>query len=233
GVDDAAQYAHRSIALDRQAAITVGGRDRAGRVVWKARVHGHLQPASSEALGERRDAGRRRPELGRVVVGEEQDAQHRGGAEGEHDRIAEAYAGYRENRRKRRAWSPDNPGNVAIREELVAAMLLLAGEEIAGHGALLDIGCGTGWWLERLLREGVAAERLIGVELLAERARAAALRAPGARVERADARQLPVPDASCALVTLFTVLSSMGSASEAAAALREARRGLPPGGALA
>jgi ubiquinone/menaquinone biosynthesis C-methylase UbiE len=122
---------------------------------------------------------------------------------------------------------------VAIREELVAAMLEVAGEEIAGHGALLDVGCGTGWWLERLLREGVAAERLIGIELLADRARAAAARAPGARVEWGDAGQLPVPDASCSLVTLFTVLSSMGSASEAAAALREARRVLAPGGAVA
>jgi SAM-dependent methyltransferase len=166
-------------------------------------------------------------------VGEEQDAQRRAGFEGEHDRIAQAYAGYRENRRKRRAWSPDNPGNVAIREELVAVMLELAGDQIAGRGPLLDVGCGTGWWLERLLREGVAAERLIGVELLADRARAAALRAPGARVERADAAQLPLPDASCSLVTLFTVLSSMGSASEAAAALREARRVLAPGGAVA
>ena len=42
---------------------------------------------------------------------------------------------------------------MAIREELVAVMLEVAGEEIAGHGALLDVGCGTGWWLERLLRE--------------------------------------------------------------------------------
>jgi len=112
-------------------------------------------------------------------------------------------------------------------------MLQLAGEQIAGRGTLLDVGCGTGWWLERLLRESVAAERLMGVELLADRARAAALRAPGARVELADASQLPLPDASCSLVTLFTVLSSMGSASGAAAALGEARRVLAPGGAVA
>ncbi len=112
-------------------------------------------------------------------------------------------------------------------------MLGLVPDVIGGQGVLLDAGCGTGWWLERLLEEGVVAGRLAGVELLAERARAAALRAPGARIEQADVRRLPLADESCTLVTLFTVLSAMGSSANARAALLEALRVLAPGGAVA
>ncbi len=112
-------------------------------------------------------------------------------------------------------------------------MLELVPEQINGSGTLLDAGCGTGWWLERLLREGVPPQRLAGVELLPERARAAAARVPGARIEQADARALPLPDGSCSLVSLFTVLSSTASSAEAAGALREALRVLAPGGAVA
>lgn len=161
----------------------------------------------------------------------------RGGEEdrraGEEERIAGVYAGYRADPRKRRAWDAQNRGNAAIREELARAVLDLVAAELAGEGMLLDVGCGTGWWLERLLREGVAAERLLGVELLPERARAARARVPGARIERADSRQLPFPDGGCSLVSMFTVLSSMGSSSEVRAALREAWRVLAPGGAVA
>jgi SAM-dependent methyltransferase len=112
-------------------------------------------------------------------------------------------------------------------------MLELVPGPIDGGGLLLDAGCGTGWWLERLLREGVAPERLAGVELLADRVTAAGARVPGARITQADLRALPLPDGSCALVTLFTVLSSMGSAEDVGAALAEARRVLAPGGAVA
>lgn len=169
-----------------------------------------------------------------VVVGEEQNAHEREvNLGGEHDRIARVYAGYRDDLRRRRAWDPRNPGNIAIREELAQAMLELAPGAIGGEGVLLDAGCGTGWWLERLLREGVAAERLAGVELLPERVHAAAARVPGARIEQADARQLPLPDASCSLVSMFTVLSSMGSAADGRAALLEAVRVLRPGGTVA
>ena len=125
-----------------------------------------------------------------------------------------------------------NPGNVAIREELVRTTLELVPDLLGGAGVLLDAGCGNGWWLERLAREGVAAERLVGVELLDERARAAAARVPGSKIERGDIRRLPLPDASCSLVTLITVLASMGSADDVDAALHEALRVLEPGGAV-
>ena len=167
-------------------------------------------------------------------MGEEQDAHDSEvNPGGEHDRLARVYDGYLSDPPRRRAWDARSCGNAAIREELARAMLDHVPEVIHGRGTLLDAGCGTGWWLERLLREGVGAERLVGVEFLSERVHAAALRAPGARVEHADARRLPMADDSCSLVTLFTVLSSMGSAEDARAAMRESLRVLAPGGAIA
>jgi ubiquinone/menaquinone biosynthesis C-methylase UbiE len=167
-------------------------------------------------------------------MGEKEDVHDlqvkRAGAE---ERIARVYAGYRSDPRKRRAWDAQNRGNAAIREELAQAVLDGVRGALEGDRMLLDVGCGTGWWLERLAREGVAAERLAGVELLAERVRAARERVLGARIERADSRQLPFPDGSCSLVTLFTVLSSMGSSAEVRATLLEVRRVLAPGGAVA
>ncbi len=167
-------------------------------------------------------------------MGEEQNAHEGEVNRGtEHDRLARVYARYGADPRRRRSWDADNRGNVAIREELAQAMLGLVAGAISADGLLLDAGCGTGWWLERLQREGVAPERLAGADLLPERVRAAAARVPGAQIAQADLRELPLPDGSCSLVTLFTVLSSMGSADDVRSALAEALRVLAPGGAVA
>jgi SAM-dependent methyltransferase len=155
------------------------------------------------------------------------------GAGGERERIERVYAGYREDRRRRRAWSAGNAGNAAIREEVLRTLLELAPDALAGEGAVLDAGCGTGWWLARLAREGVVPSRLVGADLLAERVRAAGAQVPGARVFVGDVRSLPLPAGSCRLVLLFTVLSAMGSREDVRTALGEARRVVARGGAIA
>jgi len=147
--------------------------------------------------------------------------------------MEQVYADYRQDSRRRRAWSAGNAGNVAMREEVLRALLELVPGPLAGGGLVLDAGCGTGWWLARLAREGVATERLMGVDLLADRARAAGERVPGVRVVEGDVRRLPAPAGSCSLVLLFTVLSAMGSADDVRLALGEARRVLARGGAVA
>jgi SAM-dependent methyltransferase len=154
------------------------------------------------------------------------------GAGGERERIERVYAGYRADRRRRRAWSAENPGNAAMREEVLRTLLELAPDVLAGDGLVLDAGCGTGWWLQRIAREGVAEARLVGVDLLAERVRAARGRLPRARVVEGDVRSLPAEPRSCSLVMLFTVLSAMGSPQDVRTALGEARRVLAHGGAI-
>ena len=128
-----------------------------------------------------------------------------------------------------RRWAAENPGNQAIRAELAAAALRAAEPALRGGGSVLDAGCGTGWWLARLLEAGVAAERLHGIDRDAGRVAAAARRAPGAQVAEGDVRALPYADGAFAAVFLLTVLSSVDGAARAAA---EAWRVLAAGGLL-
>jgi SAM-dependent methyltransferase len=152
----------------------------------------------------------------------------------ERRRVAAAYHGYAATPRKQRNWSAGNPGNVAIREELVTAVFDLAGSALAGATSILDVGCGTGWWLERLAGDDRVSAALSGVEMLPDRAAAAQRRVPTAEIRGGDARLLPYDDddAGFDAVTLFTVLSSLASLADAELVLREARRVLRPGGAL-
>lgn len=152
----------------------------------------------------------------------------------EPERLAEVYGGYASSRRKRRAWAPGNPGNAAIREELVAALLDAAAVPLARGAPVLDVGCGSGWWLRRLADSGVAPGCLHGVELQPGRVVAARKRLPAqATVAMADARALPYPVGAFGLVTLLVVLSSLPHAAARRSALAEACRVLAPGGVLA
>jgi glycosyltransferase involved in cell wall biosynthesis/ubiquinone/menaquinone biosynthesis C-methylase UbiE len=157
----------------------------------------------------------------------------------EQRRASQVYSRYAASSRKQHDWSADNSGNAAIRDELVDAAFELAGNALAPGSSILDVGCGTGWWLERLAapdgRRGVAgadARILTGLELLPDRVAAARRRVPAAEVQLGDARVLPFEAGSFDAVTLFTVLSSLATVNDAERALSEARRVLRPGGAL-
>jgi SAM-dependent methyltransferase len=150
--------------------------------------------------------------------------------EAERDRVERLYRGYARSARKQRAWDTANPGNLAIRAELAGHVRRVASAELASAGDILDIGCGTGWWLRWLAAEGVAPERLHGVERLGDRAEAVAAAVPGASIVAGDARSLPYASERFALMLLFTVLSSLGGRADLERALREARRVTAPGG---
>lgn len=94
---------------------------------------------------------------------------------------------------------------------------------LAGEGLVLDLGCGRGWWLERLAARGVAA---IGVEREPDRAALAVRHRP---VAVADAARLPLAGASVDLVWCIHVLHHL---PDPPAVLAEIHRVLRPGGAL-
>ncbi|MGW1927660.1 class I SAM-dependent methyltransferase, partial [Streptomyces massasporeus] len=106
-----------------------------------------------------------------------------------------------------------------------AAAEALLGLVPRGARTLLDLACGTGLVTERLTRPGL---RVYGADAAHAMLRVADGRAPG-RVVRADARRLPLPDASLDAVSAVWLLHLVPFAAEIVA---EAARVLRPGGVL-
>jgi SAM-dependent methyltransferase len=148
------------------------------------------------------------------------------------ERVRDAYRAYATDDGKRRAWDARNPGNVILRAEVLERILAETADQRAAGADVLDVGCGGGWWLAQLAGAGVPAQRLHGVDLIAERVERARSSVPGALVELADATALPFEDARFGVVLLLTTLSSAGGPARRRALLMDARRVLAPGGVL-
>lgn len=150
----------------------------------------------------------------------------------ERERVTHVYEAYAASAGKQRDWSAENPGNVAIRAELTDAVFELAGPTLLSAARILDVGCGSGWWLERLAGDPRVSATLEGLELLPDRQAAAAGRAPDATITLGDARRLPYENRRFDVVTMLTVLSSLASVADALAAFGEALRVVGPSGVL-
>lgn len=144
--------------------------------------------------------------------------------------LGRTYSRYRESAAKRRAWSSDNPGNRAIRAQLLQLLLGAAREHLDAGAEVLDVGCGTGWLLRALSEDGVDGAQLTGVDQLVERVRLAREAVPAATILHADAASLPLETAAFDLVFLVTVLSSIPRGVKRTTVLRECARVLRPGG---
>jgi ubiquinone/menaquinone biosynthesis C-methylase UbiE len=116
---------------------------------------------------------------------------------------------------------------------IYAGSLVLAGMEPGWR--VLDIGTGRGELVRVALERG--AVEAVGVDYseaaidLARKTLEQAGNPPGARIELADARRIPVDDDHFDLVTLLDVVEHLTPA-ELEASLAEARRALRPGGLL-
>jgi SAM-dependent methyltransferase len=117
-------------------------------------------------------------------------------------------------------------------EELEGALLEDLGRAdvpVAGSRAL-EVGCGSGYFLSRLLDLG--ASEAAGIDLVEERVEVARERDPRLELVVGDAARLPWPDASFGLVTQFTCLSSVLDPAVRQAIAAEMWRVLAPGGAV-
>ena len=154
----------------------------------------------------------------------------------EEDRIRDAYRrrDARVGGRARGGWL--EPAYVQLAHELERAMLAvlrgLTGPRL-GSLRVLEVGCGGGSWLQSLVKWGVDPARLTGVDLLPGRlGEARRVCAPGVALVCATATQLPLANASVDLVLQATVFTSILDPAVRAAAAREMRRVLAPGGAM-
>jgi len=102
----------------------------------------------------------------------------------------------------------------------------LIDRELAGEGALraLDVGCGTGFNVQRLRERGFDVVGLEPAEGMRARAQA---NNPGAEIVDGDAEALPFPDASFDLVLSIEVVRYL---ADPARAFAEMARVLRPGG---
>lgn len=152
----------------------------------------------------------------------------------EAERIRLVYA-KRENRGR---YSFFNQAYLLALQEVEREMLALLGRALDRTGSrdlsatrVLDVGCGGGYWLRRLIDWGVAPANAHGMDLLPDRVERARTHLPAAcDIRLADGQAIPWPDGHFGLVSQFVMFSSVLSDEVRAAIAREMLRVTAPGG---
>ncbi|MEP6953448.1 MAG: class I SAM-dependent methyltransferase [Solirubrobacteraceae bacterium] len=114
-------------------------------------------------------------------------------------------------------------------EWAILSALDRAGTPVTGSD-ILEVGCGSGYFLHRLREYGAA--RATGLDLMDRRIEDARIRYPTLEFVVGDAAALPWPDLSFDLVTQFTCLSSILDQDMRRAVAAEMWRVCRPGGAI-
>lgn len=152
---------------------------------------------------------------------------------GEPDELARIAAEYvvRDARASEQSRSPwRDPAYVHYMHQLDVGLLAAidaAGIQIEGS-SVLDLGCGSGYFLNRLGEFG--ATRLCGIDLARNRIAAASARYPTLDLSAGSATALPFGDREFDLVTQFTCFSSVLESAVRREMSAEAVRVLRPGG---
>ena len=144
-------------------------------------------------------------------------------------RIESAYAA-RDASSAAGTYSYANPGYATYMQLLESSLLeCLRHSPVSLAGAsVLDVGCGSGYFLHRLVEFGAGSAT--GVDLIPDRIEVARRRYPGLRFECANAAELPFADGVYDIVTQFTCLSSVLDPVLRAAIATEMWRMVAPGG---
>jgi ubiquinone/menaquinone biosynthesis C-methylase UbiE len=101
------------------------------------------------------------------------------------------------------------------------------------HGRrVLDIGCGSGFWLLEFVQWGADPRSVAGIDLMSERVEAARRRIPEADLHVGSAAQLPWPDESFDVVSQIVVFTSILDTALKRAVAREMLRVLKPAGCI-
>jgi SAM-dependent methyltransferase len=122
------------------------------------------------------------------------------------------------------AYRWENPGYVSYMQSVERAVLWgLADAGVALHGArVLDVGCGSGYFLHRLREYG--AGECHGIDLMENRVEEGRTRYPALKLHIGSATELPFTDGEFDLVTQFTCLSSILDPEVRLAVAREMKR---------
>lgn len=147
-------------------------------------------------------------------------------------RIRDAYARRQQGRQD--PYSCLNPSYLLIvqeRESELLSMLSRDGVGLLEGKRVLEIGCGTGYWLRAFLQWGALPEDVFGIDLLPGRIEQARKMCPqGVHLECGNAATLAFPDASFDLVLQSTVFTSILDAGMRQRVAAEMLRVLKPNG---
>jgi ubiquinone/menaquinone biosynthesis C-methylase UbiE len=153
--------------------------------------------------------------------------------EAEAARITDVYSKRVEGTR----YSWFTPGHLFMMQELERQALTMLGRHgyanVLNNKRALEVGCGKGTWLRKLIQWGVAPENLTGVDLLADHlAEARRLCPAGTRIEQGSATNLEFADASFDLVLQITVFTSVREPKVKEQIAREMLRVVKPDGLI-
>ncbi len=101
------------------------------------------------------------------------------------------------------------------------------------HEKVLDVGCGSGFWLRQLVQWGATPENLFGIDLLQERIKKGNELCPkGITLQWGDASKLKFGDGTFSLILQFTAFTSILDPTMKMEVASEMSRVLKPGGAI-
>jgi ubiquinone/menaquinone biosynthesis C-methylase UbiE len=96
------------------------------------------------------------------------------------------------------------------RERRLLTLLKRYGFASLKEKKILEVGCGTGYWLREFIKWGALPENVTGIDLLADRvSKARRLCPPAVRLQCASAAQLPFANERFDLVLQSTVFTSI------------------------
>lgn len=158
-------------------------------------------------------------------------ASERADAAGERARVRAAYARRAEDDARYSWYEPAHQLAVQGIERALLDALRRELDVPLGRARFVEVGCGRGAWLQRLVSWGATPARVHGVELLEDRLMEARARTPpGVTLTCASAAALPIADSSIDVALQVTAFSSMLDVALRAAAAAELRRVVRPGG---
>jgi SAM-dependent methyltransferase len=130
-------------------------------------------------------------------------------ASSEPDRIRRVYAG----RRREERYAGFQPAQVFTLQSVERKLLCLLRQFDAlplRDRQILEVGCGTGYWLRQFVKWGADPCAVTGVDLLAHSLAVAKRLGPGdMRLLESDGAVLPFPDEAFDVVAHFTVFTSI------------------------
>jgi SAM-dependent methyltransferase len=153
----------------------------------------------------------------------------------EAERIRRVYRAYDADRGVRSRWSAANPGNQASVDEVLGwfrRQLDTSHDLPLGERRILDLGCGHGDILARMLEFGARPENLYGVDVLPDRIESCTRTYPESNFACQNGADLAYPDGHFDVIVICKVLSSIRDDAVRSAVAREVKRVLAPGGAV-